>query len=190
MRMTEKILTELASLSLKLLEEEDADELFLESDQNRKHLRNWMPWVDGTKSVTDTLDFIRMASKAAEDGTQFHYAILLDEKLVGVVGFNRIEKNNRCATMGYWLAKPQTGRGLMTTAVRALISEGFRQLYLNRIEARVATGNHSSQAVCDRVGLKKEGVLRQAEWLYDHYVDLTMNSILKSEWEQIPSQSS
>jgi ribosomal-protein-serine acetyltransferase len=53
--------------------------------------------------------------------------------------------------MGYWLAKPQTGRGLMTVAVKALISEGFRQLYLNRIEARVATGNHSSQAVCDRV---------------------------------------
>jgi ribosomal-protein-serine acetyltransferase len=78
----------------------------------------------------------------------------------------------------------------MTAAVKALISEGFRQLYLNRIEARVASGNHSSQAVCDRVGLKKEGVLRQAEWLYDHYVDLTMNSILKSEWEQIPSQSS
>jgi hypothetical protein len=56
-------------------------------------VRNWMPWVDETKSATDTLNFIRMASKAADDGTQFHYAILLDEKLVGVVGFNRIEKN-------------------------------------------------------------------------------------------------
>jgi ribosomal-protein-serine acetyltransferase len=55
---------------------------------------------------------------------------------------------------------------------------------LNRIEARVATGNHASQAVCDRAGLKKEGVLREAEWLYDHYVDLTVNSILKSEWEE------
>lgn len=84
--------------------------------------------------------------------------ILLDEKLIGVVGFNRIEKNNRCATMGYWLAKAQTRRGLMTSAVKALISEGFRQI--GRIEARVATGNRASQAVCNRAGLKKESVLR------------------------------
>jgi ribosomal-protein-serine acetyltransferase len=79
--------------------------------------------------------------------------------------------------MGYWLAKSQTGRGLMTAAVRALIAEGFQLLDLNRIQARVATGNYPSQAVCDRAGLKKEGVLRQAEWLYDHYVDLTMNGV-------------
>jgi ribosomal-protein-serine acetyltransferase len=182
--MTEEIVTELPSLVLRLLREQDAEELFLQSDRNRQYLRNWMPWVDDTKSATDTLDFIRRASIAATDGVQLHYAILLDEKLVGVVGFNRIEKNNRCATMGYWLAKAQTGRGLMTAAVKALISEGFRQVGLNRIDARVATGNRASQAVCDRADLKKEGVLREAEWLYDHYVDLTVNSILKSEWEE------
>ena len=68
----------------------------------------------------------------------------------------------------------------MTTAAKTLISEGFRQLELNRIQARVATENYPSQAVCDRLGLKKEGVLRQAEWLYDHYVDLTMNSVLRT----------
>jgi ribosomal-protein-serine acetyltransferase len=71
----------------------------------------------------------------------------------------------------------------MTAAVKALIDEGFQRLELNRIQARVATGNHRSQAVCDRLGLKKEGVLRQAEWLYDHYVDLTMNSVLRAEWK-------
>ena len=45
----------------------------------------------------------------------------------------------------------------MTAAVKALIDEGFQQLALNRIQARVATGNYQSQAVCDRLGLKKEG---------------------------------
>jgi ribosomal-protein-serine acetyltransferase len=84
--------------------------------------------------------------------------------------------------MGYWLAKSQTGRGLMTTAAKTLISEGFRQLELNRIQARVATENYPSQAVCARLGLRKEGILRQAEWVNDHFVDLTMNSVLRSEW--------
>jgi ribosomal-protein-serine acetyltransferase len=86
--------------------------------------------------------------------------------------------------MGYWLAKSQTGRGIMTAAVKALIAEGFENLGLNRIQARVATGNHPRQAVCERAGLKREGVLRQAEWLYDHYIDLTMNAVLKSEWRK------
>jgi ribosomal-protein-serine acetyltransferase len=52
----------------------------------------------------------------------------------------------------------------MTAAARALIAEGFQLLDLNCIQAQVG----------DRAGLKKEGVLRQAEWLYDHYVDLMM----------------
>jgi RimJ/RimL family protein N-acetyltransferase len=55
---------------------------------------------------------------------------------------------------------------------------------LNRIQARVATDNFQSQAVCDRAGFRKEGVLRQAEWLHNHYVDLTMNSLLKPEWKK------
>ena len=71
----------------------------------------------------------------------------------------------------------------MTAAVKALIDWGFQNVELNRIQARVATTNHPSHAVCDRSGLKKEGVLRQAERLYDHYVDLTMNSVLRSEWK-------
>jgi ribosomal-protein-serine acetyltransferase len=88
--------------------------------------------------------------------------------------------------MGYWLARAQTRRGLMTAAVKALIAEGFQRLELNRIQARVATDNYASQAVCARSGLKKEGVLRQAEWLYDHYLEMTMNSILRTEWREQP----
>jgi ribosomal-protein-serine acetyltransferase len=105
-----------------------------------------------------------------------------------VVAFNNIEKMNRCATIGYWLAKSKMGRGYMTAA-RALIDDGFQHLELNRIQARVATANYPSQAVCDRLGLKKEGVLRQAEWLYDHYVDLTLNSVLLNDWKQKSARS-
>jgi ribosomal-protein-serine acetyltransferase len=182
--VTPEIKTEIPSLKLRLLKEEDTEELFSRNDQNRSHLRQWMPWLDETKSASDTLNFIRRSLEGATAGTQYHYALLLDGDLIGVVAFNNIEKMNRCATIGYWLAKSKMGRGYMTAAVKALIDEGFQRLQLNRIQARVATANYPSQAVCDRLGLKKEGELRQAEWLYDHYVDLTMNSVLRSEWNQ------
>jgi len=183
-----EIKTEIPSLILRLLREEDAEELSLRVDQNREHLRRWASWVDGTTTTSDTLKFVRFCLESAVSGTGFRYALLQDGEIVGLVTFNSIEKVNRCATMGYWLAKSQTGRGLMTTAAKTLISEGFRQLELNRIQARVATGNYPSQAVCDRLGLKKEGILRKAEWVNDHFVDLTMNSVLRSEWKQKPYQ--
>ena len=186
--MKPEIKTEIPSLILRLLREEDAEELSLRVDQNREHLRRWASWVDGTTTTSDTLKFVRFCLESAVSGTGFRYALLQDGEIVGLVTFNSIEKVNRCATMGYWLAKSQTGRGLMTTAAKTLISEGFRQLELNRIQARVATGNYPSQAVCDRLGLKKEGILRKAEWVNDHFVDLTMNSVLRSEWKQKPYQ--
>jgi len=43
-----------------------------------------------------------------------------------------------------------------------------------------------SQAVCHRAGLKKEGVSRQPEWHYDHFLDMTVNSILMTEWKENP----
>jgi ribosomal-protein-serine acetyltransferase len=181
--VTLEIETEIPSLKMRLLKEEDAEELFLRNDQNRAHLRQWMPWLDETKSASDTLKFIQRSLEGATAGTQYSYALLLNGELVGAVAFNNIEKMSRCATIGYWLAKSKMGNGYMTAAVKALVNAGFQQLELNRIQARVATGNYPSQAVCDRLGLKKEGVLRQAEWLYDHYVDLVMNSVLRSEWK-------
>jgi ribosomal-protein-serine acetyltransferase len=183
-QVTPDIKTEIPSLKLRLVREKDAEELSVRVDQNREHLRRWASWVDGTTTTSDTLKFVRFCLQSAVAGTGFHYALLLDGEIVGLVTFNTVEKINRCATMGYWLAKSQTGRGLMTTAAKTLISEGFRQLDLNRIQARVATENYPSQAVCERLGLKKEGILRQAEWVNDHFVDLTMNSVLRSEWNQ------
>jgi ribosomal-protein-serine acetyltransferase len=99
--MEPEIKTELSSLYLRLVREEDAEELSLRVDQNRDHLRQWMPWLD----EIDTLNFIRRSLESATAGTQYSYALLLVGELVGVVAFNNIEKMNRCATMGYWLAK-------------------------------------------------------------------------------------
>jgi RimJ/RimL family protein N-acetyltransferase len=123
--VTPEIKTEIPSLLLRLLREEDTEELYLWVDQNREHLRWRASWVDGTTAKSDTQKFVRFCLDSAVSGTGFHYALLLDGEIVGLVTFNNIDKMNRCATMGYWLAKSQTGRGLMTTAAKTLIDEGY-----------------------------------------------------------------
>jgi ribosomal-protein-serine acetyltransferase len=106
-----EIKTEIPSLRLRLVREEDAEELSLRVDQNRAHLRRWASWVDGTATTADSLKFVQFCLVCAAAGTGFHYALLLDGEIAGLVTFNTIEKINRCGTMGYWLAKSQTGRG-------------------------------------------------------------------------------
>src|ERR1700683_1925336 len=130
--VTPEIKTEIPSLKLRLLKEEDAEELSLRVDQNREHLWRWETWIDEAKNTSDTLKLIQKSVELATNGTGFRYALLLHGEIVGMVNFNTVEKINRCATMGYWLAKSQTGKGLMTTAAKTLIGEGFQHLELNR----------------------------------------------------------
>jgi ribosomal-protein-serine acetyltransferase len=94
-----------------------------------------MPWINGAKDTSDQLKFIQRCSEGAAAETAFHYALISGGEIVGMVSFNSFEKPNRFATMGYWRAKSQTGRGPMTVAVKALIDEGFQQLELNRISS-------------------------------------------------------
>jgi ribosomal-protein-serine acetyltransferase len=72
----------------------------------------------------------------------------------------------------------------MTKGCQALISYAFNDLELNRIEIRCATGNRKSCAIPERLGFVKEGVVRQAEWLYDHFVDHIIYGMLASEWKK------
>src|SRR5260221_10795184 len=154
-----EIVTEMPSVALRPLQVQDADELFLLVNHNREYLRAWLPWVDDAKTQTDQVKFIQRCSECAAKGTEFHNAIFVGGDIAGLVSFHHFEKRNRCATIGYWLAKSMTGQGIMTAAVKALSAEGFEDLELNRIQARVPTSNDPSQAVCERAGLKKEGVL-------------------------------
>jgi hypothetical protein len=55
-------------------------------------------------------------------------------------------------------------------------------LNLNRIEIRIAPENQASRAVCTRIQFRHEGILREAEWLGDRFVDLEVYSLLKSDW--------
>ncbi len=75
------------------------------------------------------------------------------------------------------------GRGIMTHCVSALIGYAFRELQVNRIELRAAEENSRSRAIAQRLGFTQEGVLRDSEWLNDHYVNQTVYSLLKREWD-------
>lgn len=171
------------NVALELLEVRHADELFRVTDANREHLRQWLPWVDGCQSPGDTKAFIQMTRKQLLDNNGFQTAIRYRGTLVGAVGHHGINWASRSASLGYWLAKDAQGRGIMTEACRAYTSHAFATLNLNRMEIRCAVENRRSRAIPERLAFQPEGTVRQAEWLYDHFVDHVVYGMLASEWE-------
>lgn len=171
-----------AGVELRLLQEAHVHELYAVTSANRAYLRRWLPWLDGIQSAWDTRSFIQESLRQAENLEGMNVGLWVDERLAGVLGLHTVSLTHRCASIGYWLAEPYQGRGLMTLAVRGLMAHAYTALNINRIEIRAATGNYKSCAVAERLGFTREGTLRQAEWLYDHFVDHAVYGLLYDDW--------
>ncbi len=176
-------LTSTPDLCLRLLDGRESHALFALTDKNRSHLRRWLPWLDRNTSAEDTRRFVegtreRYANREALEAGLFHA-----DRLVGMVGFNTVDWSARRAEIGYWLDADSQGKGLITRACSALIEFGFVDFDLNRLEIRCATGNARSRAVPERLGFACEGIMRQVEWLYDHFEDHALYALLRADWK-------
>ena len=160
----------------------DANALFALTDANRSHLREWLPWLDAVTSVGDTREFIRACGERARRSGAFTALIETGGEPCGVIGYNWIDPANRACEIGYWLAESHVGRGLMKRACATLIAYAFETLLLNRVNIPVAVGNARSRAIPEGLGFDHEGVRREAEWLYDHYVDHALYALLRRNW--------
>ena len=170
-------------LELRLLEERHAEELFALTDKNREYLKRWLPWLDGTTTAADTKRFIQFTLNKLAKNDGLTAGIWYRGELVGVIGYVAINWPNRKTSIGYWCGAEFQGRGLVTRACHALVSYAFAELKLNRVEIACATDNGRSQAIPRRLGFTQEGVMRDVEWLYDHFVDHVIFSMLARDWK-------
>ena len=170
-------------IRINLLEPRHALDLFELVNSNRTQLREWLPFVDDYKSVTAATQFITRNREENGEEKGLVMGIWAGKLLAGVVTFDYIDWSNRAALIGFWLGKSFQGRGIMTRSCGALIDLAFDELRLNRIEISCAVENRRCRLVPERLGFKQEGVSRQREWLYDHFVDTVAYSMLSSEWK-------
>jgi ribosomal-protein-serine acetyltransferase len=174
------------NISLRLLNVGDSEELFNLTINSKDYLKEWLGWLDYTNKVEDTTEFIQATLKGVMEtgGYPKSAAILYQGRIAGTIGFNEINKLHKIGVMGYWLGKEFQGNGIMTKACKGFIDYGFNELNLNRIEIRVAEENRKSRAIPERLGFTEEGKIRQAEWLYDHYVNHIIYGLLADEWSK------
>jgi ribosomal-protein-serine acetyltransferase len=152
--------------------------------RNLAHLRAWMPWAVEGYSVEDARDFIKRNLRQFAAGEGFAAFIFHEGRFAGTVALNSINWANRKTEIGYWLSADLQGRGIITRCCRALVNHSFRDLKLNRVEMFVGVENARSRAVPERLGFRGEGLLRQAEWLHDHFIDLVLYAMLADDWKE------
>ena len=167
------------------LDEGQAGELFILIERNRAYLRKWLPWLDRTRSLEDSLQYLRAVRKRVLLYRELHNGILWRGRLVGVIGTHSIDLGNRRTSLGYWLDEQQQGQGLVTEAVHQMLDRLFDEHHMHRIVIQCAEGNTASRAIPERLGFQREGLLRQNEWLYDHWVDHVSYAMLAPEWESL-----
>ena len=105
-----------------------------------------------------------------------------EDKLIGGIGAIAIEPgSSHRAEIGYWLAKPFWGQGIMTDAVRAYAGYAFNELQLLRLTARTFEFNVGSARVLEKNGFKLEGYLRKHLMKDGKLLDARVYGLLKED---------
>ncbi len=128
-----------------------------------------------TKSTRTTLresgDILQLAVVVRETGT-----------LVGDVTFVYTSREHRQGGIGYVFNPDHSGRGYATEASRALLELGFEELGLHRVQAELDGRNTASARLLERLGMRREGHLRENEFLDGEWTDEVVYAMLAREW--------
>lgn len=168
-------------IRIELIEEKHTQSIFDMVNENRNHLRPWLPFVDRMQSVEYTKNFVNGTMQRNKDGVEYAFVIFDDDKMIGRIGVYKIDNQNSIGEIGYWIIENSQGKGIVTNCCKRLIHFCFNDLKLNRVEIRCGTENLRSKKIPEKLNFTKEGVIRQGELLYDKFIDLNLYSILKAD---------
>lgn len=140
----------------------DAPELYAAVRESLPALKPWMAWAHDGYTQRESTDFIAIARAKWEEGMLFGFAVLdaQDGRLIGGCNLSHIHPFYHFCNLGYWVRSSRQGNGLAGRAALLAARFGFERLRLLRVEVVVAVGNEASLKVAEKIGARREGVLR------------------------------
>ncbi len=119
-----------------------------------------------------------------EQQKEVNWAIASREtnELYGAINV-RLRPEHRRAEIAYWIGEPYWNQGYCTEAAIAVVDYCFNHLNFNRVQALYYSDNLASGRVIQKLGMQPEGYLRQYSCKWGQYRDVSLCSILQSEWQ-------
>jgi RimJ/RimL family protein N-acetyltransferase len=148
----------------------------------------WIPRIPTPYSEQDAREFLDRADSGWEEGTAFSFAITerTSGRTVGSIG---VTLNGAIGEVGYLVFADHRRRGIGERALRLVSRWALEELELGRLQLTAMIGNVASARLAEKVGFKREGVLRA--WLDNRgtRADVIMHSLLPGEIDQLSGSS-
>ncbi|MCJ1679805.1 GNAT family N-acetyltransferase [Streptomyces sp. APSN-46.1] len=164
------------------MEVRHAEEFLAHMDRGREHIGEHILLADVVADLDSARTFIASYAQKAATDTGRLYGIRVGGTLVGGVLFRTFDAAAGTCEAGCWLEPAAAGRGLVTQACRVLIDWAFRERGMHRVEWHASSANKKSLAVAERLGMTREGVLRQSYVHRGIRRDTEIWAVLADEW--------
>lgn len=167
---------------LRPLEPWHAEEFLVHMDRGREFIGQHIALPDRVTDLLSSRSYLQAyAEKVAVDAGRI-FGIWTGGALVGGVLFRTMDVEQGTAEAGCWLEPSAVGRGLVSRAARVIIDWAIRERGIHRVEWLVSAANEASIAVARRLGMTREGVLRESYLYRGKRHDIEVWSVLAPEW--------
>jgi RimJ/RimL family protein N-acetyltransferase len=119
----------------------------------------------------------------ADQRSDYRFVIDQDGAVVGRSDLFDIDRVSGTARIGVTIDTGHQDAGIGTETVMVLLRYAFRDLGLRRVWCDILADNRRSIRMCEKCGLREEGLLRQHYWYDGAYRDAVVMGILREEWE-------
>ncbi|MFG2625373.1 GNAT family N-acetyltransferase [Streptomyces sp. NPDC048473] len=167
---------------LRPLEIWQAQEFLAHMDRAREIVDPWIPFASFATDLDSARALLRRYAEKQAADTGRLYGIWLDGTLVGGVLFRIFDTESGNCEVGCWLEPAGEGRGLVTRAARKLIDWAVNERGMHRVEWDASAANTRSIAVAKRLGMTRDGVLRENYLYRGERHDSEIWSVLAREW--------
>jgi RimJ/RimL family protein N-acetyltransferase len=166
-------------MNLRVMERDDVE--FLTETSRIDHYEEYDP-IPAQKSKTERLRQFDNPSPLAVLAERQRFII---EKQDGTkIGFiaHWLVQPGGMMEIGYGLISNERGKGYGTEAVQIMVDYLFLSKDIVRIQAVTNVKNVPSQKVLEKVGFRREGIIRKSGFVRGEWVDACLFSILREEW--------
>ena len=144
----------------------------------------YQPW--GPNTEIESKDFVEQVLEDAKEDSRSRFVFVviqkIDGRMIGSGEFNLRDQINKVGEIAYIINPDHWGKGFATEVAQILIEFGFNEFNLHRIYATCDPGNVGSIKVLEKIGMTKEGRMREELLMKDGWRDSLLHSILEQEW--------
>lgn len=161
-------------LLLRKVSMDDAEDVFLLRTNEAA-----MKYINKPKllSIDDAKELIKKMNEP--DRIQWGITLPTDNKIIGTIGYHKIDKDHYRAEIGYMLHPDHWNTGMMSEAITKVIDHGFNKMQLHSIEATINPGNDASRNLLKKFSFIKEAYFKENFFSEGKFFDSEVYSLVK-----------